>query len=122
MRLPFVVDGVNLTNYANKYEYSIDHGKREGPNSGTMMDGSKVEDVLKRPAIITWDLNDCDSTTLSMLLGHFLRDTVEVTYFETATNAERTATFIPTVSPSHIGILRAGKCWFKGTGVVLEEQ
>lgn len=128
MRLPLTIDGVDFSVLANKYEYSISYSAREGSNSGIMLNGDKTIDVLvdddDNPvykATITWNLNDMKDTDLMAIQSAVLKPYCSVTFFDTRINDERTATMIPSLSESNIGILRATK-WWKHPTLTLEEK
>jgi len=123
MRLPIVIESVNFEAYANKYEYSVSYTKREGANSGTMLDGSRVYDLLAYKAVIELELNALTSAQLSAVLTACMKQYVTVTFFDTLTNAQRTATFIPDVGTQSYAFDRHSLYYFKdGIKIKLEEK
>lgn len=123
MRLPIAIDGVDFTPYTNKNAYRVSYEKREGANSGVMLDGSKSFDLLANKAKIEWELNALTSAQLSAVLTACLKQYVTVTYFDTLTNAERTAEFIPDVGRQDYAFSRHDLYFFKdGITITLEER
>lgn len=123
MRLPITIDGVDFTPYTSKNAYTVEYVKREGPNSGQMMDGSQVIDLLAYKALITWELNALTSAQLSAVLQAAQKQYVTVSYFDTAINDVRQATFIPTVGAQAYAFARHGLHYFRdGTVLTLLEK
>ena len=123
MRLPITINGVDFTQYTSKNAYKVTYDKREGANSGMMLDGSKTFDLLAYKAVIEWELNALTSAQLSAVLAACMEQYVTVTYFDTLTNAERTAEFIPVVGTQQYAFSRHELFYFRdGITIKLEER
>ena len=123
MRLPITINGVDFTPYTSKNAYKVTYEKREGVNSGVMLDGSKTFDLLAYKAVIEWELNALTSAQLSAVLAACMEQYVEVSYFDTLTNAERTAEFIPDVGTQEYAFSRHDLYYFRdGITIKLEER
>ena len=121
--LPIVIDGVDFSALTNSKSYKVSYIRREGANSGVMLDGSRTVDTLARKAVIVWELNALTSNQLAAILSACSADYVEVTYFDTKTGAARTATFIPEIGEQDFAFERHGlKCFKDGISLRLEEK
>lgn len=123
MRLPLTIEGIDCSNYANINNYNIGYKAIQGNNGGIMLDGSTTVDVLAYKCVITLDLNSMTGIQLSTILTAILKPYVTVTYFDTLTNANRTAVFMPEIGSSRFAFFTDGSKRFdSGTTLVLTER
>ncbi len=123
MRLPIVIDGVDFTPYTMKNGYRVQYIRREGVNSGLMLDGSTTIDVLAFKAVIEWDLTAMTSAQFSNVCNACIKNEVTVTFFDPKTNAERTAVFFPTLGQANYAFSRHNLHYFRdGAVLTLEEK
>lgn len=120
-RLPLVIDGVDYSPAITRYGYTVGYEAREGPNGGMMQDGSMCVDILAWKAVLTLPCNDLRSEDQAALLTACMKPYISVTYWDTKTNAERKATFIPAVGSSNLAMIRGGIKWFSGMSITLTE-
>ena len=122
-RLPLIIDGVDYSTSINRYGYTVGYIKREGGFGGMMQDGSMRVDILARKAVLKLTANALKSDAQASLLAACAKDYVTVTYFDTLSNENREAEFIPDVGDQTIGILSAdGTSWFTGMVITLTER
>lgn len=121
-RLSYIVDGVDFSAYVNRWQYAVRYDYREGKNGGLMLDGSYLRDLLAIKRVVSVTLNDRSGPQLSAFLSAVLKNEVQLTYFEPADNADRTATFHPTVEEIQIPPVPGSTRWGKGFRVTMEER
>lgn len=122
-RLPLIIDGTEFSPMFNRYQYTVGYIPQTGENGGIMLDGSETVDVLKWKAVLTLPANDLKAEDLSRLLSACAQTYLAVTYFDTRTNQERQALFIPEIGESRFAMMTAqGVKWFSGMAVTLREK
>lgn len=121
-RLPFAVDGVDFAKRINKFVYSVGYEKREGTNGGMMLDGSETVDILAYKAVVSVDTNAMEAAELSALVTALLKPYVQLTYWDTRSNAPRTAEFIPDVSAAPLGFVTQDRKIFDAFTITLRER
>ena len=85
MRKTIKINGVDFTDFFTPVGYKVKHKKITGPNSGYMLDGSYVEDVLAVKAIITCTCMPLSETQLSTLLTQLYGDALSVYFYDPQT-------------------------------------
>ena len=121
--MKMVIGGNDFTAYSKKTKgYRVTYQKREGVNSGIMLDGTKVYDLLAYKAVVEWDLIGLTSAQISQILNACLVHYTSVTFLDPWANAERTATMIPDVSEATVAFQRnGGTFWQDGCTITMEE-
>lgn len=123
MKPIFKLNGVDFSDCLKKFDYSLSYEKREGDNGGMMKDGSMVVDILAWKAVLKVATDGIEAARMSTLLSHLIADYVEVTFFDTRTNAVRTSEFIPSVVDVPISHFRDGTVrWYNSTQITLTER
>lgn len=123
MALTFRIGNADFSSWVNDRTYAVDYERQSGENAGFMLDGTEWLDTITVKAVITWDLNSITAERLATVLRVALQDYVQVTYFDTLTNADRTATFIPTISGQNYAFPRHGLNYFRdGVQLTLRER
>lgn len=118
-----IINGIDFSRDVNERTYSVDYEKRTGSNGGKMLNGDEIVDILAYKAVLTWNLNYLTADRLSTVLKTVLTDYVYVSYFDTWTNAQRWAYFIPTIGKSSYAFSRNGKKFFRdGMTLTLKER
>lgn len=121
--LPFVIDSVDLSAYASARGYSVRYEERTGPNEGTTLAGTIVPDVLARKAVIEWSLDGLSAQRAHQVIVLANRGIVSVTFWDPLTAAQRTGTFLSTLSGLDGAFMRYGKIYFQaGAVLTLREQ
>lgn len=122
--MTLIIGGTDFTALAKKSNgYRVTYNKREGVNSGVMLDGSKVFDLLAWKATIVWELNGLTAAQYSQLLSACMQQYVSVTFFDAASGANKTAECIPEISESEVAFQRHGITYWKdGITVTMEER
>ena len=122
-RLTFKINGIDYTNAVQRYGMATTYVKREGVNGGMMLDGSMTVDVIAYKARLVIPLNPMTASEQAALINAVCDSYVSVYYFDSRTNAYRTAQFIPDIGTTNVAILRAGNVkWFNGLAITLEER
>lgn len=122
-KLPLFIDDVNYTSYIDKYGYQVSYSPIKGPNEGVAIDGTTITDIVARKAVLSVTCNPLDQVRLASIISALSKDSVEVTYFDTKTNAQRTAFFIPEIGSTKIALqTAAGVYWFTAMTVTLTEK
>lgn len=122
MRLPLYINAIDFSKAAHKYGYAVQYEDRTGPNTGNMLSGDSTYDLLDRKAVITWQLNDLPSATLSQLMTVCRDKYVSVTFFDPMLDRDRTGVFAPTITGLGINMLQGGVKWFGGGVLTLKEK
>lgn len=104
----------DISNYVEKNSYSVSYETREGGNGGMMLDGSWTSDIIAYKAIVTFTLIGISSAHLSDIIGGCLNPYVDLNYFDTRTNSQRTSQFMPVVGAATYAFARHGLDYFKG--------
>lgn len=91
MRKMIKINDVDFTDFFTPVGYKVKHKKITGPNSGYMLDGSYVEDVLAVKAIITCTCMPLSETQLSTLLAQLYGDALSVYFYDPRMGEYRTA-------------------------------
>ena len=121
-RPPYIVDGVDFTDYVNRGQYSVGYVYREGSNAALRLSGLQPRDLLAIKTRVSVTVNDQQGPQLAALLTAVLKNYVQLTYFEPKDNAVRTATFIPTVEEVSIPLVPGSVRWGKGFRITMEEE
>lgn len=123
MRPAFKINGVDYSTSINKYSYSVSYLPIMGDNGGIMLDGSESVDLLAWKAQLDLVCNGLTATELSALLTACKQAYVSVTYFDVASNANRTAQFIPSIGSSKYRMSnRNGEMCFDGLTLYFRER
>lgn len=120
-RPPYIVDGVDFTDYVNRWQYSVSYVYREGSNAALRLSGLQPRDLLAIKTRVSVTVNDQQGPQLAALLTAVLKNYVQLTYFEPKDNAVRTATFMPTVEEVSIPPVPGAVRWGKGFRITMEE-
>lgn len=146
--LVFTINEKDYSALIDKYSYKIDYEIREGENSGCMLDGSWIRDILARKVVITastvpvletqtkhQDEETEEEPTLSRLMLELSADTVTVKYTvpqnsgDTQTDSDdneegntRSSLFVPEFTGFQIAIYQNNKIlWKSGAKITLTE-
>ncbi len=123
MRMTAIINGTDYAKCFNRLEYAVSFERREGPNGGTMKDGSKTVDLLATKAVITLSTNTMTASQLAELLQELDSEYVYITYTDPRTNADHSAWFIPSVGIVKVAFYRGTTLfWRDGTTITLTEQ
>lgn len=95
MSKSITINGVNYTDMFTPTGYMVSYQKRRGNNSGPMLDGSYVDDVLAVKAVVTCTCMPTNETQLQQLLTVLANTYVTLNYFDPRTSAYRVITAIP---------------------------
>ena len=120
-RPPYIVDGVDFSDYVNRWQYSVGYVYREGSNAALRLSGLQPRDLLAIKTRVTVTVNDQQGPQLAALLTAVLKNYVQLTYFEPKDNAVRAATFMPTVEEVSIPPVPGSVRWGKGFRITMEE-
>ena len=121
-RPPYIVDGVDFTDYVNRWQYSVGYVYREGSNAALRLSGLQPRDLLAIKTRVSVTVNDQQGPQLAALLTAVLKNYVQLTYFEPKDNAVRTATCMPTVEEVSIPPVPGSVRWGKGFRITMEEK
>lgn len=119
---PYIVDGVDFTEYVNRWQYSVGYVYREGSNASLRLSGLQPRDLLAIKTRVSVTINDQQGPQLASLLTAVLKNYVQLTYFEPKDNAARTATFKPTVETISLPPVPGSVRWGKGFRITMEEE
>ncbi|MFW5669498.1 MAG: hypothetical protein ACOCM4_09675 [Acetivibrio ethanolgignens] len=123
MRPTFKLNGNDYSFKINKHSLSISYTPVEGPNSGTMLDGTKVIDLMGYRTIININTNAMNQEDINAILAELLNPYVEVTYYDPKDKAERTSTFIPQVGSIPVAMYKGSNLvYYNEVSIVLEER
>lgn len=92
MSKTIAINGVNYTDMFTPTGYMVSYQKRRGNNSGTMLDGSYVDDVLAVKAVVTCTCMPTNEMKLQQLLIVLSNTYVTVYYFDPRVGTYRTMT------------------------------
>lgn len=107
LKMPLIINGVDFTPMTERLGYTIAYEDRTGGNGMTMANGDKYVDVIARKPTLTWRLDSLTMTQLAALHAAINASVyVEVTYYDTATAAQKTAYFHGTISGQEVGVIR----------------
>lgn len=121
--MTMIINGTDYSALAKKNGYRVSYQKREGVNSGVMLDGSKVFDLLAWKATIVWELNGLTAAQFSGLLTACMQQYATVTFFDAASNANKTVECIPEIGESEVAFQRHGiTYWRDGITITMEER
>lgn len=121
-RLNLVIDGQDFSDFINRYNYGVEYVARDGGRGGMMQDGSMTVDILAWKAVYTLGCNDATGERLAKLQAACLKSYVTATVYDPATGADRTATFIPNLSPATTKLFSGNVVWFGGMVLTLTEK
>ena len=122
MKLPLTIDSINYSAATSQNGYSCTLIKREGKNSGIMLDGSRTVDILDFKISVSYVINPAEGVDIARLYASCMKDYVTATVWDATTNDEKTATFIPAITGTNAEIIRSGEKWFNGISLTLEEK
>lgn len=118
-RMTLTIDGVDYAAMFDKYSYSVSYEVREGSNSGTMKDGTRVADILARKVIINLATNV--GIDLANLIAALKKDYVTVEY-STPEGDTATGLFTPELGTFSVAMYKGGTIvWDNGANVTLTE-
>ena len=120
-RPPYIVDGVDFTDYVNRWQYSVGYVYREGSNAALRLSGLQPRDLLAIKTRVSVTVNAQQGPDLGAVLTAVLKNYVQLTYFEPKDNAVRTATFMPAVEEVSIPPVPGSVRWGKGFRITMEE-
>lgn len=108
-KMPLKINGVDFSALTERCGYSIAYEDRNGANGMTMQNGDQYIDVIVRKPVLTWRLDSLTMTQLAQLHAAINNAVyVQVYYFDTATNTNKTAYFHCTISEQEVGVIRSG--------------
>ena len=108
-KMPLKINGTDFSELTERLGYSITYEDRKGGNSVTMMNGDEYQDIIVRKPVLTWRLDSLTAAQLKTLHAAINASVyVQVYYFDTATQTNKTAYFHGTISPQEVGVIRAG--------------
>ena len=117
------LNGIDYSDCLKKFDYSLSYEKREGNNGGMMKDGSMTVDILAWKAVLKIATEGITAEKMAEILNHLIADYVEVTFYDTRTNAERTSSFIPSVLEVPAAYFKDGKVqMYNSTQITLTER
>ena len=109
LKMPLVINGTDFSALTERLGYTISYEDRTGGNGMTMQNGDQYLDVIVRKPVLTWRLDSLTMTQLAALHAAINAAVyVEVTYYDTASAAQKTAWFHGTISAQEVGVIRAG--------------
>lgn len=107
--MPLKINNVDFSRLTERLGYSIVYEDRKGANSMTMQNGDEYQDIIVRKPILTWRLDSLTNADLSSLINAINAAIyVPVSYFDTDSNAIKTAYFHGTISAQEVGVIRNG--------------
>ena len=68
-RPPYIVDGVDFTDYVNRWQYSVGYVYREGSNAALRLSGLQPRDLLAIKTRVSVTVNDQQGPQLAALLA-----------------------------------------------------
>lgn len=108
-KMPLTINGVDFSALTERLGYVIRYEDRAGNNGMTMMNGDQYLDVIVRKPVLSWRLDSLTMTQLASLHEAINAAVyVEVTYYDTATAATKTAFFHGSISDQEVGVIRNG--------------
>lgn len=121
-RPTFVWNGVDYSKKINCFSYSVTPTPRSGNNGGIMQNGDRRPDVLKWADVVTVETNGLKGSDVAALLTAMKVEKGTLKYLSSSTNAERTATFIPSIGTVRYAFIKSGSVvWYNGFQITLEE-
>ena len=107
--MPLKINGTDFSALTERLGYSIVYEDRKGGNSVTMMNGDEYQDIIVRKPVLTWRLDSLTAAQLKSLhVAINASAYVQVYYFDTASQSNKTAYFHGTISDQEVGAIRAG--------------
>lgn len=89
------INGVDLTDKFTRYGYSVSYEKVTGRNSGFMLDGSYVDDVLRWRENVTLPTMPLNENDMAALLNQLIPNTyVRLYYYSPQNKAYREEYFV----------------------------
>ena len=67
-RPPYIVDGLDFTDYVNRWQYSVGYVYREGSNAALRLSGLQPRDLLAIKTRVSVTVNDQQGPQLAALL------------------------------------------------------
>ena len=108
MRKVIKINGVDFTNFFTPVGYKVLHPKVRGNNSGTMQDGTEVDDVIRVKVTITANLMPLTEEQVAKILNALDETYVDIYFFDPWENAYRQLVFMTPPSP---------EVQYKGVGI-----
>lgn len=123
MRPVLTIDGTDFSYSVNKYGYRVSYSPIAGSNGGIMLDGSEVVDILAWKAFIELPCNGMKGSDMAALVAACRKSYVTVTYYDIATNGNRTSVFIPELGGGTYRMTsNSGEMCFDGLSIALREK
>lgn len=117
------INGINFTDIFPETGQTVNYIKRRGNASGTMLDGSYVDDVLAVKAVWSSPCMPVSETQLQQLLTTLRNPYVELYFFDPAILAYRTMVAMPgDLSQKYRGEGTDTLDYWTGTVVTLTEK
>lgn len=108
-KMPLKINGVDFSALTARLGYSVVYEDRTAGKM-TMQNGDEYIDLIARKPVLKWPLNSLTDAELASLHAAINAATyVEVTYFDTAAGAVKTAYFHATISDQEVGAIRGGE-------------
>ena len=108
-KMPLTINGVDFSALTERLGYSIVYEERKGGNGMTMANGDEYQDIIVQKPVLTWRLDSLTNAQLASLHAAISAAIyVQVTYFDTAANQNKTAWFHGTISAQEVGVIRNG--------------
>lgn len=99
----FKIDGVDFSDYINKSGIIETPRRVTGPNGGTTLDGTHIEDLLTIKYDVEFIIKPLRPEQMKVLISALSKQYVALTYTSGARNADVTIAAVP--SPSSIELL-----------------
>lgn len=92
------IDGVDFTEYVNRFGVVETPRRVTGPNTGTAMDGSYIEDLITIKHDVSFVVKPLRPEKMKILLNAISKEYVIVEYLSISKNEEVTITAVPSSS------------------------
>lgn len=125
MRKTIKINGKDFTDAFTPTGYTVSYIKRRGNrnNSGIMLDGSYVDDVLAIKAVVTYYCMPINETILQELLVEIAATYVQLEYYDPKEKTYRTITAMPSEpSQKYRGDGADALEYWTGTVIVFTEK
>lgn len=122
-KMPLTINGVDFSPLTERLGYSVTYEERTGGNTMTMQNGDEYYDLIVRKPVLTWRLDSLTDAQLASLHAAINAAIyVEVTYYDTATAATKTALFHGSISAQEVGVIRASGYRFKASTLTMRAR
>ena len=125
MNMTCIVNGADLAEKVNRYDYEVSYQEIEGSNGGTTMAGTKYYDLLAVGVTVRYTVHPLTDEDLRDILAIVTSTpntpTVQLTYFEPKLGAERTIMAKPNAKTVKYAFRTPTGSWWNGLEMTFEE-